>query len=65
MIIIYKNREEYNNADRIQLHNAEVIAVANENEYDIVKSIYTGKATDVDFSYLKDLIENPNKTLWK
>lgn len=61
MIIIYKNREEYNNADRMQLHNADVIAVANKNEYDIVKSRYTGKAEGVRFSYLKGVIKHTIK----
>jgi len=39
MIIIYKNREEYNNADRIQNRKADLIAVKleNENTFDINK----------------------------
>jgi hypothetical protein len=62
MIIIYNNREEYNNADRINNLNADVIAVANENEYDIVKSRYTRQAAGVRFSYLTEVIEHYNKT---
>lgn len=64
MIIIYNNREEYekSKSDRIQHIHADVIAVANKNEYDIVKSRYTGQANGVRFSYLIEVIEHYNKT---
>ncbi len=41
MIIIYKNQEEYDKADRSETWKADVVAIANNEEYNIIKSRYT------------------------
>jgi hypothetical protein len=56
MITIYKNQKEYENAEMMDIWKADVVAVVNGNEYDIVKSRYTERLSGVGDYYLIDLI---------
>ena len=56
MIIIYKNQEEYDKADRSETWKADVVAIENNGEYNIIKSRYTRCLLGVGDYYLADLI---------
>ncbi len=62
MIIIYNNQEEYDKADRSETWKADVVAVANNGEYDIMKSRYTRSLLGVGDYYLTDLIKTTLQT---
>ena len=57
MMIIYKNQEEYEKAEmNLMCCKADVVAVVNGDEYDIMKSRYTRCLLGVGDYYLADLI---------
>jgi len=56
MMIIYINQEEYEKAEKKDILKADVVAVVNGDEYDIMKSRYTRCLLGVGDYYLADLI---------
>jgi len=56
MITIYKNQEEYKKAKMMDIWKADVVAVANGDSYEIMKSRYTRCLSGVGDYYLADLI---------
>jgi len=56
MTIIYENQEEYEKAEKKDILKADVVAVVNGEEYDIMKSRYTRCLLGMGDYYLADLI---------